>query len=113
LKTTLPTPLARADTAGAQVMASAWTGCVVALWRGDPLASAFAEWLASFWEPSLQRPEGEPDAQSPFAAGGLGIDWFERDGWVSGHIPGQEGGYLLPRLAIFGQPWAATLEPAA
>ena len=111
--TTIPTPMVRPDTAGARVMASAWAGHFLALWRGDPAASAFAEWLAGFWEPSLVRPDAAPDAHSPFAADWRGIDWFERDGWVSGHIPGRQGGYLLPRMAIFEHPWATVLAPAA
>jgi hypothetical protein len=94
-------------------MASAWLEHIAALLRGDPAASAFAEWLAAFWEPSLERPAGAPDAVSPFAAAGRGIEWFERDGWVSGYIPGRSGGYLVPRLAIFGQPWATVLALAA
>ena len=53
-----------------------------------------------FWEPSLERPDGTPDARSALAADGRGIDWFERDGWVFGVIPGHSGGYLLPRVAI-------------
>jgi hypothetical protein len=94
-------------------MASAWAGYFVALLHGDPSASGFAEWLAEFWEPSLERPAGAPDARSPHAAGGRGIDWFERDGWVSGHIPGLHGGYLLPRSMILDHPWIAPIAPAA
>ena len=66
-------------------MASAWAAYYAALWRGDPAASDFAEWLAGFWEPSLERPDGTPDARSALAAGGRGIEWFERDGWVYGY----------------------------
>ena len=64
------TPFPRSDTAVAQLMASAWSAYYAALWRGDPTASDFAEWLAAFWESSLARPDGIPDARSVFAAGG-------------------------------------------
>ena len=70
---TIPTQFPGVETAGARMMASAWTEYLAALWQGNPSASAFAEWLASFWEPLLERPKGMPDAQSPFAiAGGVG-----------------------------------------
>ena len=111
--TTLPTSIARTETAYARLMARAWAGYHAALWRGDPAVSAFAEWLAGFWEPSLVRPLGEPDARGVAAAGGPVVDWFERDGWVSGYVTGRRGGYLLPRLAILGQPWASPLATAA
>jgi hypothetical protein len=101
------------DTAGARVMADAWAEYYVALWHGDPAASAFAEWLAGYWEPALERPAGEPDSWSPYFALGDTIDWFERDGWVSGHIPGKRGGYLLPRSVVLQYPWVALEEPAA
>ena len=61
----------------------------------------------------LERPSGAPDARSPHAASGRGIDWFERDGWVSGHIPGLRGGFLLPRSMILDHPWIAPIAPAA
>ena len=93
-------PFPRSETAGARLMASAWSAYFSALWRGDPTVSSFAEWLAGFWEPSLERPDGTPDARSALAAGGRGIEWFERDGWVFGIVPGHNGGYLLPRVAI-------------
>jgi hypothetical protein len=111
--TRVPTPFPRSDTAGARLMASAWADYFLALWQGDPAASGFAEWLATFWESSLLRPPGAPDARNPHAADGRGIDWFERDGWVSGHIPGISGGYLLPRTAILYHPWLAPVAPAA
>lgn len=110
---TVLTPFPRSETAGARMMAGAWSGYLAALVRGDAAASAFAEWLAGFWEPALERPAGSPDARSAFAAGGRGIDWFERNGWVSGHVPGLAGGYLVPRLAIFDHPWMTALAPAA
>jgi hypothetical protein len=94
-------------------MATAWADYSVALWQGDPAASGFAEWLATFWEPSLERPAGAPDARNPYAAEGRGIDWFERDGWVRGHVRGLQGGYLLPRTAILSHPWLAPVAPAA
>lgn len=94
-------------------MASAWSACYGALGRGDPAASGFAEWLAGFWEPSLERPDGTPDALSALAAGGSGIEWYERDGWVTGIAPGQRGGYLLPRVAILEHLWSRSMAPAA
>lgn len=111
--TNVPTPFPRADAAGARLMATAWAEYAAALWQGDHAASGFAEWLATFWEPSLERPAGSPDARNPYAAEGRGIDWFERDGWVSGHVPGLRGGYLLPRSAILHHPWLAPMAPAA
>lgn len=111
--TTVLTPFPRSETAGARLMASAWSGYHAALWRGEPAASGFAEWLAGFWEPMLDRPEGAPDAQNPRAAGGRGIEWFERDGWVYGVIPGHGGGYLLPRVTILRHPWLMVAAPAA
>lgn len=111
--TTVPTPFPRSETATARLMASAWAEYSAALWQGDPAASGFAEWLATFWEPSLERPAGAPAARNPHAAEGRGIDWFERDGWVSGHVPGVRGGYLLPRTAILTHPWLMPLAPAA
>lgn len=110
---TVPTRISGTDTAGARVMSDAWTHYHVALWSGDPAASAFAEWLAGFWEPTLERPSGEADGQSPYVMAGGTIDWFERDGWVSGHIPGQPGGYLLPRAEILEYPWITLAENAA
>jgi hypothetical protein len=109
----VPTVFPGAETAGARVMAEAWADYYTALWRGDPAASAFAEWLAGFWEPSLQRPAGAADARSPYITGGGAIDWFEREGWVSGHVPGQSGGYLLPRAIVLDYPWVTLEEPAA
>ena len=94
-------------------MASAWGACYEALWRGDPAVSGFAEWLAGFWETGLQRPDGTPDALSELAAGGRGIKWYERDGWVMGIVPGQSGGYLLPRATILEHLWPRFLAPAA
>jgi hypothetical protein len=111
--TSVVTPFPRSETAGARLMASAWSAYHAALWRGDPAASYFAEWLAGFWEPSLERPGGTPDARSVLAANGRGIEWFERDGWVYGVVPGFDGGYLLPRVALVGQPWARVVAPAA
>jgi hypothetical protein len=91
------TPFPRSETADARLMASAWSAYYAALLRGDPAASGFAEWLAGFWEPSLERPHGAPDARSALAAGGRGIEWFERDGWVCGFVPEHSGG--LPATA--------------
>jgi hypothetical protein len=111
--TNVLTPFLRSETAVAGLMASAWSAYYAALWRGDPAASDFAEWLAGFWAPCLGRPDGTPDARSALAAGGRGIEWFERDGWVYGVVPGSDGGYLLPRMVILGQPWAGVIAPAA
>jgi hypothetical protein len=97
----------------ARLMASAWAAYNAALWRGDPAASAFAEWLARFWEPGLERPDGTPDALTMLAASGRGIEWFERDGWVFGIVPGHDGGYLLPRAAILEHLWPRVMAPAA
>ena len=108
-----PTSIARASTAAARLMAGAWDEYYAALCHGNFVASTFAEWLAGYWEADLDRPVGEPDASSPYAAGGRGIDWFERDGWVSGHIRGQRGGYLLPRSAIVHHLWSPAIAPAA
>jgi hypothetical protein len=113
MMTNVPTPIQRHDNDGARLMATAWAEYFVALTLGDPAASAFAEWLAGFWEPSLERPDGVADVRNPFAAGGRGIDWFERDGWVRGHIPGHAGGYLVPRAAIFAHLSRPGLAPAA
>lgn len=107
------TPFPRSETAVARLMASAWSAYYAALWRGDPAASGFAEWLAGFWESSLQRPDGIPDARSALAAGGRGIEWFERDDWVYGIVPGHGGGYLLPRVAIFEHFWPRVIATAA
>jgi hypothetical protein len=107
------TPFPRSETAVAWLMASIWSAYYAALWHGDPAASQFAEWLAGFWEPSLERPDGTPDARSALAADGRGIEWFERDGWIYGVVPGFDGGYLLPCMAILTQPWARVVAPAA
>jgi hypothetical protein len=111
--TSILTPFPRSETAGARLMASAWSAYYAALWRGDPATSGFAEWLAGFWEPSLERPEGTPDAQSALAAGGRGIEWFEQNDWVCGFIPGYSGGYLLPRVAILEHLRPRSVAPAA
>lgn len=94
-------------------MASAWAAYCAALWRGDPAASGFAEWLAPFWEPTLDRPAGTPDAWNALAADGRVIEWFERDEWVFGLIPGSQGGYLVPRAMILEHPWMTVVAPAA
>jgi hypothetical protein len=107
------TPFPRPKTTAALLIASAWSAYFGAIWRGDPAASDFAEWLAGFWRPEIGHPDGTPDARSAQAANGRGIDWFERDGWVYGVVPGSDGGYLLPRMAILGQPWARFFAPAA
>jgi hypothetical protein len=107
------TPFSRSETASARLIANAWSAYSTALWRGDPAASGFAEWLAGFWEPSLERPDGTPDARSALAAGGRGIEWFDRDGWVCGFVPGHSGGYLLPRVAILEHLWPRFMAPAA
>lgn len=101
------------EDAGARVMASAWIDYHAALWCGDPAASAFAEWLAGYWEPILARPAGQPVARCPLPNGKGKIEWFEHDGWVSGHLPGQQSGYLLPRAIVLVHPWAVLEAPAA
>ena|SRR5215210_7404707 len=111
--TNVVTPFPRSEIAGARLMAGAWSAYFAALRRGDSTASDFAEWLAGFWQPGLERPDGPPDARSALAAEGRGINWFERDGWVYGIVPGFDGGYLLPRIVILGQPWATVIAPAA
>jgi hypothetical protein len=111
--TNVVTPFPRSEIAGARLMASAWSAYYAALWRGDPAASDFAEWLAGFWQPGLGRPDGTPDARSALAANGHDLEWFERDGWVYGVVPGFDGGYLLPSMAILTQPWARVVAPAA
>ncbi len=111
--TSVVTPFPRSETAGARLMAGAWSAYHASLWRGDPAASGFAEWLAGFWEPSLQCPDGTPDALSALAAGGRGLEWYERDGWVIGIVPGHSGGYLLPRATILEHLWPRVLAPAA
>ena len=50
---------------------------------------------------------------SELATDSRGIEWFEQDGWVYGVVPGSDGGYLLPRMAILEQPWARVIAPAA
>jgi len=107
------TPFSRSETASARLIANAWSGYSAALWRGDPAASVFAEWLAGFWEPGLERPDGTPDARSALAANGRGIEWFERDGWVYGVVPGQCGGYLVPRVTVLEHLWLRVMAPAA
>jgi hypothetical protein len=110
---TVPLRVPGAETAAARVMAGAWSAYYAALLSGDPSASAFAEWLASYWQPALERPAGASDAHSPLAAGPESIDWFERDGWVSGHIAGQRGGYRVPRADVLAYPWVTLVESAA
>ncbi len=108
-----PFPRPRPRAAGARLMARAWAAYLEALWRGDPAASGFAEWLATFWEPALDRPDGAPDARSALVGDGRSIEWFERDDWVFGVIPDSDGGYLVPRVSILAQPWVTTIAPAA
>lgn len=109
---TVPLRQPGVETAAARVMASAWTAYYAALLSGDPSASAFAEWLAGYWQPEIERPTGAPDAHSPLVGGSGSIDWFERDGWVSGHITGQ-GSYRVPRAEVLAYPWVPLVEPAA
>ena len=111
--TTAVTQFPRSEAAAARLLAWAWAAYYAALLHGDPAASSFAEWLAGFWEPTLDRPGGAPDARSALAADGRGIEWFERDDWVFGVIPGSTGGYLLPRVAVLNHPWVTVLAPAA
>ena len=108
-----PTRFPGVDSAGARIMANAWTDAFVALWRGEASASIFAEWLATYRDPTLDLPTGEPDATCPYGMGDGGMTWFERDGWVSGHVPGQPGGYLLPRETVLEHPWVSLIAAAA
>lgn len=108
-----PVPSSESETASARLIARTWIDAMTALVNGDPAASAFADWLAGFWEPALDRPDNAPDVRGPHASSGLGIDWFERDGWVSGHIAGQRGGYLVPRAAILEQACTSGAAEAA
>jgi len=94
-------------------MAGAWTHYLAALGHGDASASAFAEWIAGHWEPLLDRPTGLPDARSRLALAGGSVDWYERDGWITGHIAGQEGGYLLSLTALAARPEMETVHRAA
>lgn len=85
-------------------MAKAWANYIAALSHGHASASAFAEWLAGHWEARLDRPSGLPDARSRLALAGGSVDWYERDGWITGHIAGHEGGYLLSLTALSTRP---------
>ena len=108
----VPTRMVSGETSAARLMANAWSACHEALWQGDPAASAFAEWLAEFWDPELERPSGLADARGAYRVGGE-IAWFDRDGWVSGHIAGQRGGYLVPREEVLELAWSSLIESAA
>lgn len=107
-----PTRFPGADTAGARIMAQAWTEAYVALWRGEPAAAAFAEWLAAFWVEHLPNPDGSADAASLYAMVEGEIEWYDRDGFVTGHLPGQRGGYRLPRELVMTYPWVALAAAA-
>jgi hypothetical protein len=107
-----PTRFPGGDTAGARIMAQAWTEAYVALWRGEETAGTFAEWLAEFWVEQLPQPEDSADASSLYAMVEGEIEWYDRDGFVTGHLPGQAGGYRLPRELVMSYPWVA-LESAA
>ena len=111
--TRLPTRWPTATSAGARVMAKAWSDYLSALGRGDSSASAFAEWMASHWEPRLDRPAGLPDARGRLALGGGSVDWYERDGWITGHLTGHEGGYLLSLTALAARPEMEFAQRAA
>ncbi|MCA9877411.1 MAG: hypothetical protein KC442_06510 [Thermomicrobiales bacterium] len=100
-----PTRFPGADTAGARIMAQAWTEAYVALWRGEPSAASFAEWLAGFWVDSLPQPAGNADATSVSTTGSGEVAWYDRDGFVTGCLPGQAGGYRLPRELVLTYPW--------
>jgi hypothetical protein len=107
-----PTRFPGTDTAAARIMAQAWTEAYVALWRGEAAAASFAEWLAGFWVDHLPHPAGSPDATSLYAMVEGEIEWYDRDGFVTGHVPNQSGGYRLPREVVMTYPWVA-LESAA
>jgi len=110
--TTRPTQFPGGDTTGARIMAQAWTEAYVALWRGEEAAASFAEWLAGFWVEDLPLPDGSADAASLYAMVNGEIEWYDRDGFVTGHLPGSAGGYRLPREVVMTYPWVA-LESAA
>ncbi len=110
--TTQPTRFPGSDAAGARIMAQSWTEAYVALWRGEAAAASFAEWLAGFWVEQLPPPEDSADAASLYAAVDGEIAWYDRDGFVTGHLPGQAGGYRVPRELVMTYPWVA-LETAA
>ena len=111
--TRLPTRWPAARSAGARVMAKAWSDYLSALGRGDSAASAFAEWMAGHWESRLDRPAGLPDARSRLALAGGSVDWYERDGWITGHLIGHEGGYLLSLSALAARPELSYIKRAA
>jgi len=107
-----PTRFPGGDTAGARIMAQAWSEAYVALWRGEAAAASFAEWLAGFWVENLPEPDGGAHATSLYVMVEGEIEWYDRDGFVTGHLPGQVGGYRLPRELVMTYPWVA-LESAA
>ena len=111
--TRLPTRWPTVTSAGARLMAKVWSDYVSALGRGESSASAFAEWMASHWEPRLDRPAGLPDARGRLALAGGSVDWYERDGWISGHIAGQVGGYVLSLTALAARPELGFAQRAA
>lgn len=100
-----PTRFPGGDPAGARIMAQAWTEAYVSLWRGESAAATFAEWLAGYWQADLPRPIGEADANAVSTMGEGEIAWYDRDGWVTGHLPAQAGGYRLPREVVLTYPW--------
>lgn len=110
--TAKPTRFPGGDTAGARIMAQAWTEAYVALWRGDASAASFAEWLAGFWVEHLPQPDDAADATSLYAMVEGEIAWYDRDGIVTGHLPGQTGGYRLPRELVMTYPWVAHVSAA-
>ena len=110
--TNQPTRFPGADTAGARIMAQAWTEAYVALWRGEPAAATFAVWLAPFWVEHLPDPDGSAHATSLYAMVEGEIEWYDRDGFVTGYLPGQSGGYRLPRELVMTYPWVALASAA-
>jgi hypothetical protein len=102
---TTPMPSLRVVTpvvgGAAQSLARAYLRFASAYWRGDAAGSSFADHLDVYWRSELPAAPGQtPDAISPHGGGGRGIQWYEVDGEVHGHVPGSLGGYRVPVNAI-------------
>lgn len=69
-------------------------------WR-HPEASAFADWLAGFWETDCPLAiAGPPDATSAVGGSADGIRWFAAGGGVLGYAAGHgRGCYRIPQGA--------------
>lgn len=85
----------------ARTLARCYLRYVSAVWRGDPTAARFAEWIDAFWTHDLPQPPADvPDAISPHGGAGHGISWFEGDNEVLGYVNGVGSGYRVPFSAI-------------